>query len=32
VGESFLTEKIGILSANLMEQVEKGFRLILDLR
>jgi mRNA interferase MazF len=32
VDKSFLTERIGILSPNMMEQIEMGLRLVLDLR
>jgi mRNA interferase MazF len=32
VDKSFLTERIGMLPPNLMEQVEKGLRLVLHLR
>ena len=32
VDKSFLTERIGILPPNMMEQIEKGLRLVLHLR
>lgn len=32
VDKSFLTERIGILPPNTMEQIEKGLRLVLHLR
>ena len=31
VDKSFLTERIGVLSPDMIEQIEKGLRLVLDL-